>query len=442
MSAFVTVCVLVTGAVLLGYKYRSDPQLPNRLEASSTVCTPEQRLSLRALTIILIATMTFRSRTASQIGSNPLDLAGLFRVTCIGVAALMAMRSLSVKIEDGKASTEAPTCLRAYAIYVVATLPGAAVAVAPLFVMFRVLELGTQVLAVYACIRAFNGDMRVPLKRCVQFVWFLGLSVIVGAVILPELALQSVREGLLPFRVEGVIPLLSANTVGALGALLFAIGLGSPRRSASSTIFGMSLVILSQYRTGYVALALVLLVWLASKQRVSSFLAVVIAAILMIGVVSTSEFENAWRRGDSESDLRGLNSRVTFWEAALDVTRRSPIIGTGLSSGTRFEVMEDRLGFGGTSTVHSTWVEALVGTGILGVLPLLVSLLVAVRGAVSRLVGSPVALMVLSVLTVRSITGSTIELPTVFSVVFLITAGLIVFQECRTSIVSNEIQVK
>jgi O-antigen ligase len=65
-----------------------------------------------------------------------------------------------------------------------------------------------------------------------------------------------------------------------------------------------------------------------------------------------------------------------------------------------------------TSSLHGTWVEALVGTGIVGVALLAGSVLVtgtrAFREAIRR-GGRVVPLLLITILLVRSITGPTFE---------------------------------
>jgi O-antigen ligase len=103
------------------------------------------------------------------------------------------------------------------------------------------------------------------------------------------------------------------------------------------------------------------------------------------------------------------------------VWERSPVIGRGLSTGTRFEVLAPA-GFTRTSTIHSTWVEALVGTGAVGVgLLFLAFLLVLLRslGEALRRKGRIVPVLLVAVLTVQSITGPTIELFSMNALLFL-----------------------
>ena len=85
-------------------------------------------------------------------------------------------------------------------------------------------------------------------------------------------------------------------------------------------------------------------------------------------------------RGQTPEEARELSSRLDYWSAALPVWRESPLIGKGLLTGTRFEVLAP-LGLTFTSGIHSTWVEALVGTGVIGLALVSLSFLITFKRA-------------------------------------------------------------
>ena len=186
--------------------------------------------------------------------------------------------------------------------------------------------------------------------------------------------------------------------------------------------FSVATLIASQYRTGYLALVVAAAVWLWVRRR-WGWLTVVVGATLagilfaFQALVAVSPYV---LRGTAEQ-AASLSGRLGWWSAAIPVWESSPIIGRGLLTGTRFEVLEP-LGLTTTSSIHSTWVEALVGTGLVGVTLVLACLVFlfmrAIREARSPL-GWKTPLMLLVVLTVRSFTGSTFESFAYLAVVFL-----------------------
>jgi O-antigen ligase len=115
-------------------------------------------------------------------------------------------------------------------------------------------------------------------------------------------------------------------------------------------------------------------------------------------------------RGETAESAAELSGRIYWWEKAIEVWKESPIVGKGLLSATRFEVL-DEIGASGTSTIHSTWIEALVGTGVVGAALLAASVLVAWRRSIAeglRRDGRIVPALLMTLLVVRSLTASTL----------------------------------
>jgi len=154
----------------------------------------------------------------------------------------------------------------------------------------------------------------------------------------------------------------------------------------------------------------------------------VVLVVLLVAVplfIQTSTFEDAWVRGESHQTLTTLTGRTIWWGEAIDATARSPVFGIGLTSGVRYEVLQARFN-GFTSTIHSTWIEAFVGTGFVGV-GLLVAAMVsglAVTWRYGRRGGDLVPLLLVTLLAVRSITSSTIDIGSYSVLVFLVAVSV------------------
>jgi O-antigen ligase len=100
-----------------------------------------------------------------------------------------------------------------------------------------------------------------------------------------------------------------------------------------------------------------------------------------------------------------------MWHAAIPFWRESPLFGRGLLTSTRLEVLPS-IGLQNTATIHGTWIETLVGTGLLGTALLAAALLLLLyRGAVDALRrnGRVVPAVLAVSLIVRSFTGSSVE---------------------------------
>src|SRR5207247_1567021 len=195
----------------------------------------------------------------------------------------------------------------------------------------------------------------------------LVLSVWLGVLLWPGRAVASAHSPL-PWQVKGVFPDIDFNGVGSLGVVmtLWSLAyLASPRdQDAPSRILAVSMAILgfvtlvaAQYRTGYVALAvglMLLLFFRKRKQLAVLVLALGIGAALW-GPAVANRTEPFLLRGETTQEASGLSSRVEWWKLAIPVWRSSPIIGRGLLTATRFDVL-DPIGQTATSTIHSTWV--------------------------------------------------------------------------------------
>jgi O-antigen ligase len=148
------------------------------------------------------------------------------------------------------------------------------------------------------------------------------------------------------------------------------------------------------------------------------------AAALLVASGKTSSLrghaEVAFARGNA-STIRTLDSRSVYWHAAIPAIRERPVFGWGLNVGTR-RVLSS-LGLESTSTIHSTWVEALLGTGLVG-FALLAGAFLTLLASAGRCRGPDGAAIggVAIVVTVRSLTGSTAEL---FDVNTLLVGALI-----------------
>jgi hypothetical protein len=68
-----------------------------------------------------------------------------------------------------------------------------------------------------------------------------------------------------------------------------------------------------------------------------------------------------------------LTGRTHWWAFAGELVRDNPLVGLGGYAAGRFSVL-GQLGATETSTLHSTWVELLVGVGLLGLIPFLITI--------------------------------------------------------------------
>jgi hypothetical protein len=378
--------------------------------------------------LLLLSTLVFRGRSADELAYNPLDAAAQFRVLCVALALMLGALAL-ISRPHAAPSSGRPTSLpiRLYFLYVVVVFLGAPLSLSLALTGYRGVELLTGLIVMVGARRSV-GDEAADRIGTILY-WFtvgLLLSVWIGYVVAPDLAVGYLTNKEVPidWQLSGVVPSISANGVGTLGVLVTFWSLARLRTLPSlSTVqrrlayavagLGVSSLLFAQYRTGYVAFVIGLLVYLlfGRKWVLATLVVMVVLGAIVMGPSSlVKDAEPFALRGQTTEQASELSSRVEFWTAAIPVWQKSPLIGRGLLTATRFEVLAP-LGFTDVSAIHSTWVEALVGTGVIGLALLGLSFLVTFRRAFVRALrsGDLLPVLLLTVTAVRSITGNTFE---------------------------------
>ena len=377
--------------------------------------------------LLLISTLVFRLRDAQALAANPLDQAAIFRVGCVGSALLLGWIALMLPGRshlDDQGTRERLTSrpFRLFSLYVLVVFVGALTSVLPLLTAYRGVELAT-LLVVYAGARRAVGPAATRRIENTLYGWIIASLALVWmeALLFPQEAFVHITSPI-PVQLQGVYPAISSNGVGGLGALLALWSLGRLGRGTEGprsrlnvplAVLGLLTLVAGQYRTGYVAtmLGLVLLLALWKRLALSGLLLLSAALVALSGPLLLARAQPYILRGQSQQQASQLSGRLYFWELAIPVWKRSPLIGRGLITASRFEVLAPA-GLGGTSTIHGTWIEALLGTGIIGVGLLGASVLVTWRRALVASFGQAtrdrrvVPVLILTTLSVQSLTGS------------------------------------
>jgi O-antigen ligase len=387
------------------------------------------RLRIEIPTLLLLFSgIVLRQRDAESLASNPLDTAGLFRVVFVGAALVIGILTLterSLHRADAGRVTSRP--FRLYALYVLVVFIGAPLSVNLPLTAYRGVELLAGVVVVAGAFRVAGREGAVRIERAI-FCWLVVmlLSVWVGAVLFPSLVISrlSTIESPIPWQIQGVYPVISSNGVGTFGVLvgIWSVGaLVSPREPKPiprkwlkwTAVLGFATLAMAQYRTGYVAAVLAVIVLLFVRANVGALAWLLLGGAIVAVIFGTVIIETVAPvalRGETISQASDLNSRTFWWSASIPVWEQSPLFGRGLLTGTRFEVLA-QLGRTTTSTIHSMWIEALVGTGVVGVALIASSGVITLgRGIRSALRDERlVPALIMVVLFVRSLTGSSFE---------------------------------
>lgn len=429
----ITVVVTVIAASFTGAAIASGqaaPALAVELGAVAMLAAPRvlriERLPLHVFAIevpiilLLLSTLVFRIRTADALTSNPLDAAGLYRVGCIVLAALLSWAAYLRNPQDPIRKT--PPAVWFFVGYVVVVFVATLESVKPVIAGYRGVELGVGLFAVVTAIRTGGARAVVRLEQIIYgYLLVLIATVWIGVVVAPSRAVTPSSP--IPFAIQGVLPQVASNGVGYVAALLCLWSVGRrvagisrrPRIDIFVSVVGLITLVAAQYRTGYLATAVagVALLLARGRRTLAAALAVgaIIAAFWNFSTL-TSKVQPYALRGQSTQQASELSGRLTYWSHAIPVWERSPVIGRGLSTGTRFEVLAP-LGDTTTSTIHSTWIEALVGTGVAGVTLLGIMLSILLLHAVGDLFSRRSLVypgLIIVFIAVTSITGTSFEL--------------------------------
>lgn len=327
-----------------------------------------------ALALALLGTYSIAATAdAADVLRQPLAIERILR-GAVAVTGLVLVAPLLVRRLSGYApGYRALTGLLAYlAVALVSTIYSAA----PLVTAAKVVELTAGVAPVLAV--ALGPDAARRLRSTVLLVLALAgslvLTAVVGFVVLPSVfsSFQS-RPGFL-IRETLISPFAHSNTVSAHGATIAVFALASylsrslPRRLCLvAGIGGLAGMVLSSGRQG-VAMVLAgsaIVLW---AQRRALFLTILGPGLAALAFVYRDTLYDALSRNRPDN-FTSFTGRLFWWEAAVEAWAAHPWTGWGYAAGGRFVALAS-VGRARVSSVHSGYIEALVGVGILGLLGL------------------------------------------------------------------------
>lgn len=379
--------------------------------------------------LVLLSGLVFRERLVQDINEEPIDGWAFFRISVVALVGLiMVSRLLS-----GKTSWLRPLLhglIGIMAVYALICLVSTIWSVRPAWTFYKSVEylLDLSVLAGIVVTAKSTEEF----ERFVNWTWILLGSLLlttwIGAIVDPQDALHaSYLTGPLGMRLVGVIPEVSANSVGEFSAILAAVALCrllcDPERQHNRAWYRLLLacatitMIFAQTRAAIAGFLFSAFLLLFLTRRYLLGIAVGLASgfagILLFSLTSSGALVRDYvMRGDSVTQVEGLSGRIEFWQLAFKHFLERPLIGFGGYAGGRFVVLPE-LGRYATPDLHSNFVESLVDIGIWGPL-LLIAVLVGIWWVLFKASRNPVlapsesrlvieALAVMGVITFRSL---------------------------------------
>lgn len=329
--------------------------------------------------LVFVSGLVFRIRDVGDISENPVDAWAMFRIALETVVGLTLLAQLSFR-----RTLWLPTLFRGLigilSVYAIVSIVSTVWSVYPAWTLYKSIEYLVDVSLLAAILAIVTSTEKY--RSLMSWTWLLyGLLVAwiwLGIILWPHDELMS-GVGTLGVQLQGYFPAVAANSVGEYGAILAILGISrlllrkeNLSRKAFATLLlmlGLATAILAQTRSALAGLGLgvIVVLYLSRRFALSALLAAGAAGILSVQAV-TGSLADFWARGESAQELQTFSSRLNWWQFAWQKFLESPVTGHGAYAAGRFLVMAE-LKVGSTASVHSDYVEILVGTGLIGLAP-------------------------------------------------------------------------
>ena len=421
--------LLATGHMLASAVVALAPMVVFAFQRAQTAIAQRPRALLIATTFwvaSIASAFVWRDRSTTQLYSNPLDGAALLRVGLIALTIWLAAATLAqLGIRE-----PVPLPIVFLGAYAVVATVAAAVSPHKLNAGYRVVEVVAGVLAALAAMSLLRQQAgRLMLRVTINLITILVVVIWIEALLFPHRA-WTPEFGTLRYTLNGYLPSFSSNTVGVFGGILLLWSLAQLLENRSTGwsrwwsllppwpgfALGVATLVASQYRTGILGAIAAATTMLLARRRYRLVVALGLIFALAVAYVGTgrvqSKASEAFAKGQPQL-VHSLDSRTVYWNASLRLAEQRPLFGWGLNVGGR-EALES-IGQDDTAGVHGTWPQALVDTGVTGVLCLFSAFVAALVTAVRVVIRNPwdplggAVLAMLIFLAIRSITGPTVD---------------------------------
>ena len=344
--------------------------------------------------LIFLSMQTWRKRDISEIKAAPVDTFAAVRLILVTLVGCILLYRLFTRRTDFLSSwfRGIPGLMM---LFVLAALTSTVWSIYWQWTLYKACEYAVDVALLAAVLAAIHSPEE--FKHLFDWTWswigvLLGMCWL-GALLWPDVALSHNLEtggsatGPIAVQLSGVFPDVSANRVGEYSAIIASVALvrllpvkGFKRFVSTwyTWVFLAAFItmIFAQTRsaTGGFLIA-VFLIFLLSGRFKQGVAIVLIALTLVLITGSGGLIIDYMRRGQSAQEMEGLTGRLQWWAFAWKKYQDAPFTGFGAYAAGRFLVM-GAIG-NNIASMHSDWVETLVGCGFWGIFPLLAALGVA-----------------------------------------------------------------
>jgi O-antigen ligase len=303
---------------------------------------------------------------------NPLDLWALFRVGLIAVIGFFLLYRLVLHQTDWIKSFSygLPGLLTAYSV---ASLLSVIWSVYPFWTLYKSTEYLVDIALMGAIVTSVHNARE--LKSLFDWTWVLQFLLIgsawMGFIIWPDLSLNGV--GVLGFSLRGVFPAFETNGIGEMSAILGSVAFTRLLLLKDQKLFYLIFLVIclitllcSQSRSPLMGFLLALPVILLSSRRVGFLSFLTISILVILSMTSFLDISGEFfLRGQREADFESLSGRTNLWALGWEMFKERPFLGYGAYAGARFTGIADTMGEG-NSSILNTWLEIVLGVGLLG----------------------------------------------------------------------------
>ena len=323
--------------------------------------------------LLFLSGLVFRVRETEDVVQSPLDFFAIYRIGLVSFVGFLLLYRLVISRSNWLPSLfqGLTGLLLGYGLVSVFSTMWS---VYPMWTLYKSMEYLVDITLISAII--FSLKSASDFQSFFNVTWmFIGLRVLlvwVGIILWPD---QAVKHGigLLGVQIQGVFPASSSNGVGGLSAVLATVSfcrfyIREDRNHFYLIIFLISIttLILSQTRSTLVGFLCAILAILFTTRKIGFVTLAVGACVGMISLSSAGDiFLEFFRRGQTEGNFTSLSGRTIWWEIGWRLFTEEPLIGYGGYAGARFKALTEA-GRTITSSIHNTWLEILLGVGIIG----------------------------------------------------------------------------
>lgn len=335
-----------------------------------------------AIIMLLLASHSRAARAgAADSLSSPLVLEtvlrGLFVLAAVAIIAPAARRTITLSTAFRRRQWGTAALL----VYACAAALSTIAAVGFLQTAGKVAELLALVLVVWHL--ASRHPAADGLVRTLYLVVLLEagtlLVSVAGYFAVPSLFARTLSRPGFVFATTLEGPLGSANDTAATGGLLVAVAVAAWTSRAADrgeaiwpacVAIGTAAIVLASGKQGVVIMvgAVAVALWV---QRRQAFALVALPACALLWLLASEALVDALLRDQAPGAVGTLSGRTVFWEAAVQAIRQQPLAGYGFG-GSRFSVLA-HIGADQYTHLHNGYLEALVGVGLIGFVPLMIA---------------------------------------------------------------------